>query len=105
MEFSEEQRTFRAGIANLRMLEGGGISTTYDLLLKYYYSNGTTTLNRTDLISPPILPTRGVKESDPLPSVLFNTVIDHLLRSLLKESALGFSGGTTRAMAFADDMN
>ena len=69
---------------------------------EHYYSNGTTTLNVSDWVSPPILPTRGVKQGDPLSSVLFNLVIDHLLRSLLRECGLRFGDGIIRAMAFAD---
>ena len=42
-----------------------------------------TTLNGTDWFVPPVLPTRIVKQGDPLSS--------------------GFGCGTTRVMAFADD--
>ena len=48
----------------------------------------------------------GVKQVDPLSSVLFNIiVIDHLLRSLPMECGLRFRGGVMRDMAFANDMN
>ena len=47
----------------------------------------------------------GVKQSDPLSSVLFNIVIDHLLRSLMRECGLWFGGRVIRAIAYADDMN
>ena len=47
---------------------------------------------------------RSSMQGDPLPSVLFNIVIDHLLRSLPKVRWPWFGGGT-RAMTFTDDMN
>ena len=58
-----------------------------------------------DWISPLILPTWGVKQGDPLSSVLLNIVIDNLFRSLLKECELRIGGGTTIAMDLAYDMN
>ena len=74
--------------------------------LKHYYSNGTTTLNGSNWVSPLILPTRVVKQGDPLLWItICNIVIDHLLISLPRKCGLRFGGGVIRAMAFADDMN
>ena len=55
--------------------------------------------------SPPILPTRGSKQGDPLSSVLFNIVIDHLLQSMLREFEQWFGGGVMRDVALTDDIN
>ena len=72
--------------------------------LEHYNSNGTTTLNGSDWVSPPILPTRGSKQGDPLSSVLFNIVIDHLLQSIPREFEQWFGGGMMRAVALTDDI-
>ena len=47
---------------------------------------------------------RGVKQGDPLSPVIFNLVIDQLLRSLLQECGSTYNGKTVRAMAFVDDL-
>ena len=57
-----------------------------------------------DWVSPPILPTRGVKQGDPLSSVLFNIVIDHLLKSTPREFGQWLGGGVMRAVALTDDI-
>ncbi|CAB0033470.1 unnamed protein product, partial [Trichogramma brassicae] len=72
--------------------------------LQRFYEDGTTTLTGDQWTSLPIRPTRGVKQGDPLSPVLFNIVIDHLLRSLPTECGIPFCGRTIRAMAFADDL-
>ncbi|KAL7294948.1 hypothetical protein TKK_0011659 [Trichogramma kaykai] len=72
--------------------------------LRRFYEDGTTTLMGDQWTSLPIRPTRGVKQGDPLSPVLFNIVIDHLLRSLPSECGIPFCGRTIRAMAFADDL-
>ena len=89
-----------------KMSRTAGIPPPMIHYLEHYYSEGTIyALNKTDLVSPPILPFQDVKQADPLLSVLFNIVIDHLLGSLPRECGLWFRGSTTRAMAFSDSMN
>ena len=48
--------------------------------------------------------TLGVKQRDPLSAVIFNLVIDQLLRSFPQECSSTYNGKTVRAMAFADDL-
>ena len=48
--------------------------------------------------------TRGIKQGDPLSPVIFNLVIDQLLRSLPQECGFTYNGKTVRAMVFADDL-
>ena len=86
------------------MLEGGGTITNLKhqlsqalLLVWHYYLKW----NRLSFI----LPSLGFKLAGSLLSVLFNMVINHLLRSLPREFSLRFGGVTTTIMAFADDMN
>ena len=48
--------------------------------------------------------TGGVKQGDPLSPVIFNLIIDQLLRSLPQECGSTYNGKTVRAMTFADDV-
>ena len=48
--------------------------------------------------------TRGVKQGVPLSPVIFNLVIDQLLRSLPPECGSTYNGKTARAMALADGL-
>lgn len=73
--------------------------------LQDFYASGTTTLQGGDWRSSDIKPSRGVKQGDPLSPIIFNLVIDQLLRSLPKECGVSFGGSKIRAMAFADDLN
>ena len=72
--------------------------------LKSLYASSTTTLSVTDWSSEPIKVTRGVKKGDPLSPVIFNLVIDQLLRSLPQECGSTYNGKTVRVMAFVDDL-
>uniref|UniRef100_A0ABD2XQH8 Reverse transcriptase domain-containing protein n=3 Tax=Trichogramma kaykai TaxID=54128 RepID=A0ABD2XQH8_9HYME len=77
-------------------------------MLRYlsdYYARGSTVLCGDGWSSDPIVPTRGVKQGDPLSPVLFNVVMDHLLRSLPNECGISVGSKVIRAMAFADDLN
>ena len=47
---------------------------------------------------------RKVKHGDLLSPVIFNLVIDQLLRSIPQECDSSYNGKTVRAMAFADDL-
>lgn len=49
-------------------------------------------------------PTTGVKQGDPLSPLLFNLVIDRLLRSLPEEIGATLGEGQINAIAFADDL-
>ena len=61
-------------------------------------------LSGTEWSSEPIKVTRGVKRGDPLSPVIFNFVVDQLLRSLPQQCGSTYNGKTVRAMAFADDL-
>ena len=83
-----------------------GLPSSMIPYLEHYNSNGTTNFNGSHWVSSPILTTRGgLKQGDPLSSVLFNIVIDNLLELLPRECRQRFGSGVTRAIALADDMN
>ena len=68
------------------------------------YGQSTTTLTSRGWESKPIHPSIGVKQGDPLSPMLFNLVIDQLLKRLPTHITSDIDGVKVNAMAFADDM-
>ena len=100
----QDLSTARNSCAIMRAVEAAGIPPLLIKYLKNLYASSTTTLSGTDWSSEPIKVTRGVKQGEPLSPVIFNHVIDQLLRSLPQECGSTYNGKTVRAMAFADDL-
>ena len=90
--------------AIMRAAEAAGITPRLIKYLKNLYASSTTTLSGTDWSSDPIKVALGIKQGGPLFPVIFNLVIDQLLRSLSQECGSTYNGKTVRAMAFADDL-
>ena len=90
--------------ALLAAAEAAGLPPEMISYLRDYYQRSTTTLSGCGWESGPLRVTRGVKQGDPLSPVIFNIIMDHLLRSLPQECGAIFNNNTIRAMAFADDL-
>ena len=71
--------------------------------LKNAYQGCTTTLH-CHPSSPEIKMTRGVKQGDPLPPILFNSVIDEVVASLPSKLGVKIGDQYINALAFADDL-
>lgn len=72
--------------------------------IMYTYENGFTKLKCDGWESEEFKPTRGVKQGDPLSPIIFNMVIDRLLRLIPPEVGVDIGGIHFTAAAFADDL-
>lgn len=72
--------------------------------LKYFYNHSSTVLVGEGWMSPEVFPKKGVKQGDPLSPMLFNIVIDRLLRRLPSDVGVRIGTCKTNALAFADDL-
>lgn len=79
-----------------------------DALLKYVeflYNGSRTRLSFAGQTSPIIKPTCGVKQGDPMSPILFNCVIDQLIKKVPNEIGAQLPGGQhLNILAFADDI-
>ena len=82
----------------MRAAEAAGIPPLLIKYLKNLYTTSATTLSGTDWSSEPIKVTRGVKQDDSLSPVIFNLVIDQLLRSLPQECGSTYKGKTVSSL-------
>lgn len=94
-----------------RTLEQQDVPTPYIHLLQHLYTEQTATI-RTDRQSRQFSLQRGVKQGDPLSSLLFNACLEHLFQQLKQQWALksyGIQLGHTNStrltnLRFADDV-
>ncbi|CAB0034374.1 unnamed protein product [Trichogramma brassicae] len=87
------------------IMRAKGISQPF---IRYYQKmceDSTTTIQHGDWISRPIRPSCGVKQGDPLSPVIFNCLIDEMLRRVPDEIGTVMEGMKVNVMAFADDLN
>jgi len=85
-------------------LESYNVPNGFIQYLRHFYRSSFTRLIGEGWISNELRPKCGVKQGDPLSPVLFNLIIDGLLRSLSKDIGCYIGNKKTNAMAFADDL-
>lgn len=88
-----------------RALTRSGCPSEFIHIIENQYENSYTALSYTDGDSPLIPLKRGVKQGDPMSSILFNLVIDELFEIIGDRFAYELEGvGKVNARAFADDI-
>lgn len=90
--------------AIITILKSYGVPDELVNYVRTLYKEGSTTLNGVDWCSEEFVPAHGVKQGDPLSPILFNLVIDQLLRTLPREIGVKVGSAMTNAAAFADDL-
>ena len=85
-------------------LRSYGIPTGLIRYINAVYTNSTTNIQTENWTSRPIKSSCGVKQGDPLSPIIFNMVIDRLLKSLPKEISAKVGTSSVNALAFADDL-
>lgn len=81
-----------------------GVPEPMVMYIKDVYAGSSTQLCCNGWTSAKIHPDCGVKQGDPMSPMIFNMVIDRLLKRLPSEIGVKVSGLTINAAAFADDM-
>lgn len=90
--------------AIIKTLQSRGVPKPMIDYIENVYLYSKTILCGPHWKTPPIHPTRGVKQGDPLSPVLFNLIIDSLLRSLPQHIGVDVDGFKINALAYADDL-
>ncbi|CAF4103826.1 unnamed protein product [Rotaria magnacalcarata] len=89
----------------IRALVRNGCPSEFIEIIKNEYKNSYTALSCADGDSPLVYIKRGVKQGDPMSSVLFNLVIDELFEIIGDRFGYELPGvGRVNARAFADDI-
>lgn len=90
--------------AIFEILKSKGLPPPMVDYIKYVYANSSTKLTCKDWTSHLIKPSCGVKQGDPLSPMIFNCVIDLLLKRLPDDIGASFGSTVMNSIAFADDI-
>lgn len=86
------------------VLNAKGIPSSLVTYIMATYRHGFTKLSSRTWHSDPITPTCGVKQGDPLSPIIFNMVMDNLLKILPNEIGAEVGSAKIAASLFADDI-
>lgn len=93
--------SFPALMASLR---SKGLPESMVRYIANVYEHGKTILQHGDWRSEKIHPTCGVKQGDPLSPIMFNFVMDGMLKNLKSGIGVNVDGAHLNVLAFADDI-
>jgi len=88
----------------LESLKIRGIPSELVSYIRWLYEVGTLHIFARGQWAAPLRPMRGVRQGDPLSSVLFNSVFDIALRSLDETIGVRVGGARIGSLAYADDL-
>lgn len=86
--------------AIIKVMAGRGWPAEFVRYVEAVYGAGTTSIGG----GPDLIVARGIRQGDPLSSVLFNIVMDHVLLALPDRIGYTYAGVRLNALAFADDV-
>ena len=88
------------------MMERNGLSGSFLATVRDIYSNASIAIRTgRDSYTPPIFQKRGVKQGCPLSPILFNIVLEGLLRHLSScDAGYTLAGGKVNSLTYADDI-
>lgn len=81
-----------------------GLPPEFCEYIKFFYASSSTQFWLHGFVSPLVPVTRGVRQGDPLSSLLFSYVIDLILADLPRGVFVDFLGCRVAALAYADDV-
>lgn len=85
-------------------LKSYGLPGDFVRYVRSIYSTGSTSLWGAGWSTEDFIPSRGVKQGDPLSPLFFNLVIDRLLHTLPDDVGANLGGSRVNCLAFADDL-
>lgn len=86
------------------VLKEHGLPDQFIDYMNHVYSSSSTCLQGTNWMSDPLKPARGVRQGDPLSPVVFNMVMNHVLKKLPETVGVSVGGRLVNCLAYADDL-
>uniref|UniRef100_A0ABD2W5U4 Reverse transcriptase domain-containing protein n=1 Tax=Trichogramma kaykai TaxID=54128 RepID=A0ABD2W5U4_9HYME len=101
------QKAFESVVqkATITILKAKSVPSRFISYYMNMYNGSLTILQHGDWSSDPIHPECGEKQGDPLSPIIFNCMIDEMLRQLPEEIGVEMNGLRLNVMTFGDDLN